>query len=347
MMGLTYQGRGIIRVQRGDIDAGVKDMGQGRVWLQRSGDRIGLGVIGHNLGKAEAMRGDYLQALREFDRSIEIFERFRVHDHLANSLHEKAEVQLALARPAEAWATIGRVDPQLAKMEDDGLATQILSTKANVQIALGRLREAGDTLAAIRARGAQDTDPRLMELSLRLHLARGDVAQAHRLAASGPPAAGASGGLRLAAVQAALRGRDVALARKWLAATSSPDEQEYADPAFAPALARALVAREAGDQAAAIAQAEKAAALVGSRASPDVEIQAGVLQSMTLLDARESTAASAIMGELEKYAETDYRVAWVMATLYQSLGDPRAAASARERVKALSGERDPAVEPIL
>ena len=43
---------------------------------RRSGDQITLGSIGHNLGKAEALRGDYLQALREFDRSIATFERF-------------------------------------------------------------------------------------------------------------------------------------------------------------------------------------------------------------------------------------------------------------------------------
>jgi hypothetical protein len=132
-----------------------------------------------------------------------------------------------------------------------------------------------------------------------------------------------------------------------LAAASVRDERDQADPAFAPELARALVARAAGDQAGARASAEKAAALAGDRASPDVEIRAGVMQAMTLLDTRESAAASAIMGELEKHAETDYRVAWVMATLYRALGDPRATASANARAKSLAGERDVGVEPVL
>jgi DNA-binding winged helix-turn-helix (wHTH) protein/tetratricopeptide (TPR) repeat protein len=347
MLGIAYQGRGISRAERGDIEAGVKDMGQARVWLQRSGDRITLGVIGHNLGMTEVIRGDYLQALHEFDRSIETFEHFRVHDYLVNSLREKAQVQLILARPADAWDTIRRADAHLPKLEDDELATEALETKARIQIALGQLRDASATLTSILSRGVQDTDPRFLELRLRLHLARGEFAEARRLVASGPPSGGVRGGLMLVAVQAALRGRDVPLAKTWLASASSPGDQEQGDHAFALELARALIARATGEPANALAQAEKAAALMGSRASPRVEIQTGVVRAMVLLDTHQYAGASAIMGELEKYAETDYRVAWVMSALYQALGDPRTAASARERTKMLGGERNIAVEPVL
>lgn len=347
MVGMTYQGRGIIRAQRGDVDAGVKDMGQARVWIQRSGDLITLGVVGHNIGYAEALRGDYLQALHEFDRSIATFERFHVGDHLANSLHEKANVQLALARPAEAWDTVRRADAQLATMEDDALAAEILATKARVLLALGRTREAGDAMAAMHGRGVPETDPKLVELSLRLQMAKGDFAQARRLAAKGPAAAGVGPGLRLAGVQAALRGHDLPLAKTWLAARAVDADPSPTGADFAVELSRALIARAAGDQAGALALAEKAAASLGNRASPDAVIQAGAMQALTLLDARNSTAASALMGELEKYAESDYRVAWVMASLYRALGDARTAASARTRASALAGERDLGIEPIL
>ncbi|MBP3985292.1 winged helix-turn-helix domain-containing protein [Pseudoxanthomonas helianthi] len=346
MVGLTYQGRGIIRAQHGDVDAGVKDMGQARVWLQRSGDLIALGVIGHNIGKAETLRGDYLQALHEFDRSIETFERFRVNDYLATTLQEKADVQMVLARPVDAWNTIRRAEAQLPKLENGDVAAGVLATKARIQIALGRLRDAGVTLAGLRSRGLPETDPRLLELWLRLYLARGEFVEARRLAASGPPAAGASGGLVLAAIQAALRGRDVPLARTWLASIAPSDERED-DHAIALGLARSLIDRAAGERAAALQQAEKVAASGGSRAAPEMEVRTGVVQAMLLLDTRQYASASAIMGELEKYAETDYRVAWVMWALYRALGDPHAAASAGERTKTLGGERDTAVEPIL
>ncbi|HWU70329.1 MAG TPA: winged helix-turn-helix domain-containing protein, partial [Pseudoxanthomonas sp.] len=156
MVGVTYQGRGIIRAQRGDVDAGVKDMGQARVWLQRSGDLIRLSVVGHNIGKAEAIRGDYLQALHEFDRSIETFERFRVNDYLATTLQEKADVQMLLARPADAWNTIRRAEAQLPKLENGDVATGVLATKARIQITLGRLHDAGVTLTGLRSRGMPD-----------------------------------------------------------------------------------------------------------------------------------------------------------------------------------------------
>jgi DNA-binding winged helix-turn-helix (wHTH) protein/tetratricopeptide (TPR) repeat protein len=346
LLGIAYQGRGIVRAERGDLDAGAQDMGQARVWLQRSGDQITLAGVGHNLGNVEALRGDYVQALREFDRSIDTFERFGVTDYLANSLHAKAEVLLALARPLDARETMARADALLPKLEDDGLVAEVLLTKAKVDIASGRLRDADAALAGSRARGMPDADPRMLELRLRLDLARGQFAQARSLATDDSAAAGASGGLLLAGVQAALRGRDLPLAKAWLA-RASQDVRTQGESAFASTLAQALVDRASGQAASALAQAEKAATFVEARDSPDSEIQAGLVRAMALLDNRQSAAASAIMGELEKYSETDFRVAWVMSRLYQALGDAGAAASASARAKALAGERSLATEPVL
>jgi DNA-binding winged helix-turn-helix (wHTH) protein/tetratricopeptide (TPR) repeat protein len=345
MVGYAYQGLGIVHAQQGDLDASIKDLGQARVWIQRSGDLVALGVSGHNLGKAEVLRGDYLQALSEFDRSIEIFERFRVDDHLANSLHEKAELQIALARPVDAWESARRAAALAPKLEDDGVAATVLATKARIQIAQGRIRDTGDTLAGIRSRGVQDADPLLRELLLRFHLARGELAEARQLAGSGPSSTGTGDGLMLAAVQVALRIGDVPLANSWLSSDESVAEQDARSHAVALELARALIARTQGDGVTALQHAERAAGVAG--VSPEAEIQTGVVQAMVLLDAHQYDAASAIMGRLEKYAETDYRVARVMLTLYRALGDQRAAAAALERTNALRGDRDIAVEPVL
>jgi hypothetical protein len=81
--------------------------------------------------------------------------------------------------------------------------------------------------------------------------------------------------------------------------------------------------------------------------SPEAEIQTGIVQAMVLLDARQFDAASAILGRLEKYADTDYRVAWAMKTLYRALGDQGAAAAALGRASALRGDRDIAIPPVL
>jgi DNA-binding winged helix-turn-helix (wHTH) protein/tetratricopeptide (TPR) repeat protein len=345
LVGFAYQGRGIVHAQRGDLDASIRDMGQARVWIQRSGDQVALAVNGHNLGEAEALRGDYLQALREYDRSIEIFERFRVEDYLANSLHEKADLQIAFARPGDAWESARRAADLAPKLEDDGLAVLVLGTKARIQLAQGRMREVGDTLAAMRARGAQDGDAVLRELLLRLHLARGELAEAKTLVGAGPPSNDTGDGLMLAAVQAALRAGDLPLARSWLSSDASVDEQDARYHAVALALARALVARAGGDAATALRQAGLAADVAGM--SPEAEIQTGIVQAMVLLDARQYDAASAIMGRLEKYADTDYRVAWAMRTLYRALGDEGTATAALGRANALRGDRDIAIAPVL
>jgi hypothetical protein len=109
-----------------------------------------------------------------------------------------------------------------------------------------------------------------------------------------------------------------------LSSDASVADQDARYHAVALGLARALIARTEGDAVTALQHAERAAGVAG--VSPEAEIQTGIVQAMILLDTRQYDAASAIMGRLEKYAETDYRVAWAMLTLYRSLGDQRAAA---------------------
>ncbi|WP_460764431.1 winged helix-turn-helix domain-containing protein [Lysobacter fragariae] len=345
LTGLVYQGLGIIRAQRGDVGGGMEYLGQSRVWIQRSGDLVLLGAIGHNIGLAEILRGNYAQALSEFDRSIETFERFRVNDYLVNSLSEKASLLLALARPADAWDAIRRAQPYLPKLEDNRLMVQVLVTTARIQMAQGRMNDAGDTLARIQSRGVRDTDPALLELLLRLHVAQGELGGARKLVRSAPPPAPGDDRLMLVAVQTALRIGDLPLAKSWLASDASVGEQDARHHAVDLELARSLIARAEGDGATALAHADRAAGVAGM--SPEAEIQTGVVQARVLLDARQYDAASAIMGRLEKYAETDYRVAWSMLALYRALGDQRAAVAALERANALRGDRDVAVEPVL
>ena len=117
--------------------------------------------------------------------------------------------------------------------------------------------------------------------------------------------------------------------------------------AIALELARALLARTEGDAAGALAHAQRAASQEGGGQAPEAEIQAGVLQALVLLDARRFEDATAIMGRLEKYVDSDYRVAWALLALYRALGDGPAAAAALAHVDALRADRDTGVEPVL
>jgi hypothetical protein len=151
----------------------------------------------------------------------------------------------------------------------------------------------------------------------------------------------------LASVQAALRSGNLPLARAWLAGSAPAGEQDPRYHAIALSLGQALLARAEGDRPASLEHARRAATPEASGQAPEAEIQAGVLQALILLDARQSDAASAIMGRLEKYVDSDYRVAWALLALYRTLGDEPAAAAARARVDALRGDRDIGIEPLL
>ena len=56
---------------------------------------------------------------------------------------------------------------------------------------------------------------------------------------------------------------------------------------------------------------------------------------------------TAILGDLDAFARSDYRVAWMAFTLYRRLDDPAMTSTARTRLESLRGERDIGIEPLL
>jgi len=54
-----------------------------------------------------------------------------------------------------------------------------------------------------------------------------------------------------------------------------------------------------------------------------------------------------VLGDLDVFAQADYRVAMAMWTAYRDLGDKSMAQAAFVHVRALRGERSVAVEPPL
>lgn len=336
LLGNAYNGRGVALVQQGKMEAAVRDMGLARIAMQRSGNFVEAATVASNLGRIETMRGHYPQALQEFDRAIGVFERFEVRDYLAATLMSKAETQLALVQPGEAAKGIERAQAMAASIEDAYLVSAIGVVRARVLLAQGRLREAGAGLAALRSKG--ETEQAVQELQIRLAMAKGDRrGGARRL----PPAAAAiDGALALAATQSALRERDVATARAWVARAPTPSTTGWD-------IAKALLAQGEGDAAGALQIARAATARSEHEGAPEERVQAGLLQARLLLAQGDRDAAAALLGDLDAFAATDYRVAWTTLALYRALGDAGMASSAEKRVQALRGERDPAVEPAL
>jgi len=347
LVGNAYNGRGIARIQQGRMEAAVQDMGLARIAMQRSGDLVEAAVVGANLGKMETERGHFSQALQEFDRAIAVFQRFDVVDYLAATLMSKAEAQLLLVQPMEAADSIGEADALAKSLEDPYLVSLIRVVRTRVLLATGRIREAAQVLAALRSSGMKDTDPDGQELLLRLHLAHGELDVAGALARRDLAGAAPAGPLVLAAVQAALLDRDPETARAWLSRTQGQGPPKSQDGETSREIARALLARDQGDHGAAVQVAREALAHAERSGSPEERVEAGLLQAKLLLEQGRRDAAAAILGDLDAFVASDYRVAWATLSLYRALGDAGMTATALARVQTLCGERDINREPSL
>ncbi len=339
--GNAYNGRGVARVQQGDMDGAVHDMSMARIAMQRSGDLVEAATVGVNLGRIETQRGHLPQALQELDRAIAVFQRFDVRDYLAAAWMTKAEAQLVQVQPADAAKSMAHAATLAPSIEDPYLSSAIARMRATVALANGRLREAAATIDVPASAGDDAATLRL--LRMRLALARGAVAEAAALARQPLPAdAETTGTLAFVAVQGALRDGDVATARRWIAL-----EPKHADGDVAWDLSRALLADATGDRALALRLAREAATRMEREGTPEHRVQAGVLQARLFIANGERDAAAAILGDLDAFADTDYRVAWGMLALYRGLGEAAMASSAESRVRALQGERDVRIEPAL
>ena len=81
--------------------------------------------------------------------------------------------------------------------------------------------------------------------------------------------------------------------------------------------------------------------------SSDGRVIAGLAHAKLLLAGGQRDEAAAILGDLDGFAASDYRVAWTTLALYRALGETAMVNTAETRVQALRGERDAAIEPAL
>lgn len=226
-------------------------------------------------------------------------------------------------------------------LEDRLLTARIALVKANVMLALGRLREAATALAALRSLDMPGMEAQQQDLQLRLQLAGGAQADAFALARRLPPSDRAvTGSLVLAAVQALLASNDVAMAGEWIARVTGESD-------LSSDIARSLLAQAQGRRDDALETARRASAHAEDVGSPDDRVRTGLLMARLLLDQDNAEAASPVLGDLDAFAATDYRVAWEALALYRALNDPAMASKAMQRVQALRGEREVPVRPPL
>lgn len=351
LLGNAYNGRGVARVQQHDLEGAVGDLGLARVAMRQSGDVVSAAMVGANLGRIEAIRNHWPQAVQEYDGAIEVFEHYQIHDYLAATLAGKALAQLEMVQPVQAKATVARVQPLAAQIEDAMLTGVIASTQVHVALANGDLQRAEAALQRWPANAGQNDAPEVTALRMGVALARGDHARAARLATRAPPAPSpAASALAAVAVQAAA---SADVARAWLPASphkaSSPTSSQAppAEGAVERAFAAAVLARRFGPRNDALAAAADAVALADRDGSPNDRVRANVLRAQALLDAGRLQDATAVLGELDAYADVDYRVAWLAWKVYERRGDADLARHGFLQAQALRGQRELAGEPLL
>ncbi|MFI8731361.1 hypothetical protein ACIGII_04590 [Stenotrophomonas sp. NPDC077420] len=192
------------------------------------------------------------------------------------------------------------------------------------------------------ARSAAE-DPAVARLRMALALARGDLRGAGKwVRDAAPMAERRDGALATTAVQAAANQAD---AVHWLRPDKATAHKAAPDPADA--FARAVVQHRFGDPTTALADAQAALAVANRDGSPDDRVRANLLRARILMEARQFEQATAVLGELDAYTATDYRVAWMAAALYGKRGDAGPARQARQQASALAGERSLDVPPLL
>ncbi|ANB17526.1 winged helix-turn-helix domain-containing protein [Dokdonella koreensis] len=355
LLGEALAGRATLRMVQGDYDHADSDFSQGRVALELGGDTLRLARLEGQQANLLALRNRHAEALAVWDRVATRFERFGDAKNLVDALGNASVERLALLESAEALATAERALPWLARIEDGALTRVIFDyTYARVLIRNGRDRQARALLEPILDAPAHDPVlglPLAVRTELaRLELAHGNAVRAARLldddAALIEPALAtplyarlrASGWLmRVRTLRAAGRATEAqAEVRRF---TTLAERSGEPDMRIHSLLAVAEQDAAAGRQETAAPVYEAALREANRAGSPADVAEVVVSYGDALIAAGDHVRASAVVGQVARWAAHDFDCALLQARLYQAVGQAEAQAAALARAQGLAGER--------
>ena len=353
-LGQAYTGRGIAYAQLARLDLAAADFSRARIALELAGDTLALARVQANEGIIDGKRGRYADALASYQLAAQRFERFGALNELILTLANAAEAQLALLQPAEALATSDRGWALLGRLENSNTRHSFQITRVETLSENGRLLEARALLRELLAAIPEDGDPamlgRVQAVQARSDLLDGQAAAAAALAGAALPHLDAPDYLRDRAIAwltlvRALRaqGRDADAGAElgrlaaW-AAGLAPTAQPFS-AALVAALAdaeqrwterRLDEARDAYDKTLRLAEQQAVPADIA-----DVVISYG----SSLITDGELQRAAAVVGQVGRWADRDFRCALLQVRLYRALGHEDAWRAALRQARALAGER--------
>ena len=349
-LGQAYTGRAVSHAAQGQYDQALADFSRARIALELAGDMLALARVEANEGIVSAKRGRHAEALVAYQRATQRFERFGALNELALTLASQSETELALLQPVDALATTERAWPLIGRIENRDTRHTLQIRRAAALAANGRLTEARSLLS--RLVGDMATKQLPMPLAYvrsaqaSLEFDAGDFDAAAALAGQAISGFDNPDYLRERAMAWLLltralhaQGNDADAAteverlRQWAKDQSEPPLPVYAALADAER-AWARRERDTSHQAydAALAVAEKAAV-------PFDTAEVVISYGTRLIADGELDRASAVVGQVARWADRDFGCALLQVRYYRALGEEDAWQSALQRARGLAGER--------
>lgn len=348
VLGQAYTGLAISRAAQGNFDSAQSDFSRARIALELAGDGLAMARVEENEGIVAVRRGHYAEALAAHQRAAQRFERFGALNELILTRGNAASVQLALLEPSTALATIKRTLPLLDQMENRSTRHALQIEHASVLARSGQLRAARSLLAELANDAASDSDPALLLAQIhfeqaRLELDAGRPDEAAGLAESAVTAYADADHLRERAQAWLLLTRALRAAGKLTQASTQTAQLLAAaktDPAQPLPLFATLAQAEDTKLEGATTAYEDALALAAHEDVPADTAQVLVSWAGRLIAAGELERASALVGQVSRWAGQDFGCALLQLRYYHALGESPAWQTALQRAQALAGERE-------
>lgn len=348
-LGLALLGRGLVATLRGDYTAALADLGLARSETEAAGNALGTAQVDLNLALIEVRRLHPATALPLLEDAALRFARLGAQEEHVFTVASIAEVRQLLLDHAGALATTERYWPPQQHSQNQRLRHKLGQVRAEALLEVGRLRDATILVDAVLGEADAELDAvviaRCHAVKARLAAAQGDAAEAIGQAqlAQTPALQGYDATRYLQAWLIELRslraeGDAAAAARTrelvdWVEAHPDPWRRAYARLAAAEQAAATEPDAALADFAAALQQIDAAGAVpddVVEIIAPYVELLA---RSGRLDDAR------ALSARVAPWADRDLRAAGVLVRINAVPGREEAFEAARQRARALAGER--------
>lgn len=353
-LGRAYFRRGNALVSRGHYDGALSDWASARVAFERAGDARALASADLNEGSLKIYLSRPAEALQLFRQAAEQLDRFGIMEDLAMARGNEIDAELELLQPAAALAVATQAGTRFDTLKNPLWIHTFKIQRARALLENGRLIE-GRALLDELTRSIQPVEVGLLSIvqatRAEADLQDGSFDTAAALARQvlsglpapqGPDQWSSTRGQAWLIATRALRSlhRDAEAAgeaRKFLAwadLTRDPTNRIQAR------LTEAELAWSDGRREAALAIYDDLMRLLprdgGSPANmANVVISYGSL----LIKAGYLERATAVVGQVARFAEQDFNCAVLQVRLYHALGQRDAWQAALDRAVALAGER--------